>query len=263
GSMPLYRPVTLEASDLSERSLQVAGAKLLALYPPARENLRVALLDPTSTRQVSRAVKTLIQKHELQHATITIWRTKYQQEFDTAVDTVMDELSAEGRVTVEDLPLGSPAALSALLAKHPVHLLGLSGAKRRNVELIESEGTRLHPLSLPHRLHADPLLGTVTLRPRSVQPTEDAPPQPFGFYPNLIAQLSGNPYSEFSVGGSQRSTLSDFAPSFPHAQLLVVTSDLPDAASEESLLRLTQGIDLAGDAVFTHYRERIVRGMDA
>ena len=263
GSMPLYRPVTLEASDLSERSLRIAGAKLLALYPPARENLRVALLDPTSTRNVSRAIKTLIQKHELGRSTITIWRTKQQQEIDTASDAVLDELSAEGRITVEEFPIGAPTSVSAQVAKKPVHLLGLSGAKRKNVELIESEGTRLHPLSLPHRLHADPLLGTVTLRPRSVQPTEDAPPHPFGYYHNLISQLSGNPYSEFSLGGSQRTTLSDFAPAFPHAQLLVVTADLPDGVSEEALLRLTQGIDLAGDAVFTHHRERIVRGMDA
>jgi hypothetical protein len=263
GSMPLYRPVTLEASDLSERSLRIAGAKLLALYPPARENLRVALLDPSSTRNVSRAIKTLIQKHELGRSTITIWRTKQQHEIDAATDTVLDELSAEGLVTVEEFSIGSPTSVSTLVAKKPVHLLGLSGAKRKNVELIESEGTRLHPLSLPHRLHADPLLGTVTLRPRSVQPTEDAPPHPFGFYHNLISQLSGNPYSEFSLGGSQRTTLSDFAPAFPHAQLLVVTADLPDSMSEEKLLRLTQGIDLAGDAVFTHHRERIVRGMDA
>lgn len=263
GSMPLYRPVTLEASDLSERSLRIAGAKLLALYPPAREDLRVALLDPTSTRSVSRAIKTLIQKHELNRSTLTIWRTKQRQEIDTATDTVLDELSAEGWVTVEELTISTASGISAQVARKPVHLLGLSGAKRKNVELIESEGTRLHPLSLPHRLHADPLLGTVSLRPRSVQPTEDAPPHPFGFYHNLISQLSGNPYSEFSLGGSQRTTLSDFAPAFPHAQLLVVTADLPDVASEESLLRLTQGIDLAGDAVFTHHRDRIVRGMDA
>lgn len=263
GSMPLYQPVSLEEADLSERSLRIAGEKLLALYPPARENLRLLLVDPVSTRGASKALRTLFEKHGIRNSTILIARMKRRAHRGAGSDSVLDEISTENRVTIEEMSISSMEALQAQLARQPVHILGISGLKQKNVQLIESEGTRLHPLSLPHRLHADPLLNTVALRPRSVQPADEAARHPFGLYHSIVAQLSGNPYSEFSVGGSPQFSLSDFRPVFPHCQLLIATGDLPHDQIDPGLLRLTQGIDLSGDAVFTQHRERIVRGMNA
>ena len=46
-------------------------------------------------------------------------------------------------------------------------------------------------------------------------------------------------------------------------QFLVVTGDAPAFTPDRELLRLTQGIGLAGDAVFTAHDERILAGLAA
>lgn len=190
GSLPVYRPISIEAADLSEGTLHLSGTKLAALYPPAKENLHILLVDPLSTHQASRAVKRLVQRNGFRRATLAIART--QRSGDGGLmppDRTMDELAAEGQVTVEEISAPSTERLADHLARRPVHLLAVAGERRKNVELIESEGTRLHPLSLPHRLHADPLLGTVSLQARSIQPAEGGPQHPFGLYQSLISTL--------------------------------------------------------------------------
>lgn len=266
GSLPAYRPISTETNDLSQRSIRIASLKLAALYPPIRENLRIMLINPLSTTNVSKAIKTLTHSEGFQRATILIARLHQTSTMTTSLaleDKTLDELAAEDSITVEEVDASSLDNLTEYLVRRPVHLLGITGVRRKNVELIESEGTRLHPLSLPHRLHADPLMGTVSLRARSVQPVEGSPQHPFSLYHALVSELSGKPQSEYSQGETPSLTLDDYQTLLPYSQFLLITGDLPERRQSDGVLQLTQGIELHGDTVFSHYSSRIVHGMDA
>ncbi len=264
GSIPVYRPISVVAADLSEGTLQLSGAKLAALYPPAKTNLNVLLVDPVSTQDASKAMKRLLDKGGFERATLLVARTRPTADGEMLPpDRTLDELSSQNRVTVEQLPLSPMDHLAEYVAQRPVHLLAVAGERRKNVELIDSEETRLHPLSFPHKIHADPLLGKVSLRPRSMKPVEGGPQHPFGIYQSLIAEISGNPRSEFSVRDTQHRSLQNCRPLLPYTQFLLMTGELPDGRPQHGLLRLTQGAALGGDAVFTQYTGRIVHGMDS
>lgn len=263
GSLPVYRPVSTEVADLSEKSLQIAARKLAALYPPVQEDLRIMLVDPLSTHHVSRAIKTLVQRHGFRRATLIVGRTQHGAKGSTMLeDRTLDELFSDNVVAVEEEWVASAEQLARYLTRRPVHLLGIAGEKRKNVEIIESEGTRLHPLSFPHRLHPDPLMGTVSLQPRSIQPAEGQPPHPFGLYQRIISDLAGNPRSEYSLRSSHGVSLDDCRPLLSHCQFFIVTGHLSERAMDNGLLRLTQGVELVGDTVFTEHPGRINRGVD-
>lgn len=265
GSLPVYRPISTEATDLSQRSLRIASTKLAALYPPVKEDLRILLINPISTINVSQAIKRLTLKEGFQRASVLIARL-HQTNAATSLapeDRTLDELVTEDRVTVEELEDATLDRLAEYIARKPVHILGIAGVRRKNVELIESEGTRLHPLSLPHRLHADPLMGTVELRARSIQAAEGSPQHPFGLYHALVSELLGKPQSEFTQNETPSLTLEDYQVLTPYCQFLIVAGELPERRPSTGILQLTQGIELYGDTVFSHYSSRIVHGMDA
>lgn len=260
GSLPVYRPVTLVPADLSEQSLRVAAEKLAALYPPAKEDLRILLVNPEGTQHVSRAFRSLREKKQFRRAHLVLARPRGAAG-PLPSDNVLDELFGDRAITVEELS-GSLELVAKDLQRRPVHLLAVAGTQRRNVVLIESAKTMLHPLSLPQQLQADPLLRTVTIRPKSIQPAEGGPQHPFGTYQTLIGDLSGNARSEFSVQHERPLAMDDVVPLLPNCQFLLVTGDAPGFTPGEGLLRLTQGIDLSGDAVFTSHEGRVLRGLE-
>jgi len=265
GSLPVYRPISTEATDLSPFSIRTASKKLAALYPPVRKNLRILLVNPISTNKVSAAIRKLTQSDGFERATVLIARLHQSNAAMSLApdDKTLDELVSEERLTVEELEESTMDQLTEYLTRRPVHILGIAGVRRKNVEIIESEGTRLHPLSLPHRLHADPLEGTVELRARSIQAAEGSPQHPFGLYHALVSELTGKPQSEFTQGETPSLTLEDYQALLPYCQFLMVTGDLPEQRQNANMLQLTQGIELYGDTVFSHYSSRIVHGMDA
>lgn len=264
GSFPLYRRTTIETSDVDANSIERAAAKLLALYPPVTQNLRILLLDPVSTKQASRAAKHLVRKQGIEHVTFMVARTKRLQNVGVvARDNALDELHAEGRVSLEEINVSSLDDLvSKRLSKQPVHLLIVSGEQERNVEIIEREGTRLHPLSIPHRLYADPLTGHVSLKPRSVQPEEGSERNPYGLYQSVLSGLSGNAHSERTLAEVRRVSLDMLRPLLRHTQFLIVAG-IPEEEDDLELIRLAQGSGMNGDTVFTQYGQRIVDGIDA
>ncbi len=264
GSLPVYRPVSLEASDIDEDSLEVAARKLAALYPPAIEDLRIMLVDPVSTHRASKAIKRLTMgKGAFRHATLLIARTRSNHADNLLPqDKVLDELFSEGLISVEEEHTSSIEDLRKALERRPVHLLGIAGETRKNVQVIEQEGTRLHPVSLPQKLEADPLMGTVSLVPRSLQPAEEQPRHPFSLYQGLVGELSNNPRSEYSLRSTRQASLQVYAPLLPHCQFFLVTGHLTEGGAQNDALRLMHGGALEGDSVLTAYPARLRRGID-
>jgi len=262
-SLPIYRPVSVESSDLGEHTLRVAAAKLAILYPPARDALRIVLVDPYSTENVSRAVDKLVHKDGFGRVSVVIARTQGAAQAGIAPqDEMLDKLVTEGVMTIEEAPGTDLDRLKEYLRRHPAHLLGFAGERRREVDLIEREETRLHPISLPRRLQADPLMGTVSLQPRSIQPAKDGPHHPFGFYQTLVSQLDGKAHAEYSLHESAPRSLEHWHEFLPYAQFLLVAGDVPRHMADDGPLRLTQDIELYGDTVFTQYTSRIRDGID-
>lgn len=263
GSLPVYRPISTEATDLTERSIRISVEKLTALYPAARQHLRVMLVDPITTRPVSKALRYLRRHKRFERATLVVARLQRKSGASAATgDVVLDELSAEHQLSVEERAFQIADALTDYLAQHPVHILAITGERRRNVEQIESEATRLHPLSVPHQLHADPIEETVTLVPRSVQPADEAPRHPFGVYHRLVSEVVGNPRTELSVRQTRALPADVCRALAPYCQILLLTGDLPDKRLQTELLRLSHGLDVPGDTAFTLHRDRILHGID-
>lgn len=264
GSMPVYRPVSYELADLSHETISLAGRKLAALYPAIKKDLRILLVDPISLHEAAKAVKTLTRDASggFEHVTVVVTRTRRAESgISSAEDRTMDELFERGQIELEVAGgVQSPRQLAASLAKRPVHLLGLAGDQRKDVELIMSEETRLHPLSLPRRLYADPLMGTVSLRPRSVKPAEGNH-HPFGLYHSLVSNILENPRFEYSIHQSRPLTVQDCLPLLPQCQFLLVSGDSTKPSNAE-VLRLGQGSGLLGDSVLTGHVDRIIDGID-
>ncbi|WJH36844.1 hypothetical protein N6H14_14755 [Paenibacillus sp. CC-CFT747] len=147
GALPVYRTTEAELSDISERSLGTSAVKLAALYPPVRENLRIMLVDPVSTRNASMAIRKLIAEHRFKQATIIVAKTDNSMDKPalSSFDPILEELVYENKAAIEILKASTAERIRGYLEKKPVHLLALAGERSKNIELIESEGTRLHP----------------------------------------------------------------------------------------------------------------------
>lgn len=263
GSLPIYRSISIEQTDLGDNSISTAAEKLGILYPPVKENFRIMLIDPVSTQNVVRALKKLFKKSGFKKVTVIIAKTSTVQTYSNiSFDSVLDQLTYQNKISIEVLQT-TKEKLREYLIQKPVHLMVVSGEKIRNVELIESQGTKLHPLSIPHRLKADPILGTVSILPRSMQSEEDGLKHPIGLYQSLMGEVSGNSHSEFSLMERKQTTIADIYAMIPNSQFVLTLGDLNESFNSEEILRLTQNMGVIGDSVFTHYTDRIIKGLSA
>ncbi|MFG6117221.1 ATP-binding protein [Halobacillus sp. MO56] len=259
GSLPLYRSISVEISDLSQKSIETAAIKLGSLYFPIKENLRLLIVDPISTAQASRAIRKLINNNEFKKATLIVAKTgKRKEGTELPFDPVLKELAFENKVDIEVLRIKNSDQLHKYLSKKPVHLIGISGEKTKNVSLIESEGTKLHPLSVPHKIHPDPLMGTITLKPRSLKSSENGINHPFSIYHKIVSEVTGNYHSEFSMQEARKAPLEEINSLLPFSQFLITIGQIPEVMGATDLLRLTQNVDIAGDTVYTSHKDSII-----
>ena len=262
GAFPLYRKKATELADVSCETIERAGRKLLALYPAARSDFRLLLVNPVTTREASRAAKALVKEHGVEHITLISARPAEGTNIGTLQeDPALDELHAEGKVALEEIQVEDVKDIVAELEKRPVHLLVVSGQEEKGVEAIERETSRLHPLSIPHRLHADRLTNRVSLKPRSLQPEEDAVPHPFALYQDLVAAVAGNHRTERTMAQKRTVSLSDIRPLLPHC-LFLCAAGIPEEEHDPNLIRVSQGSRALGDSTFTVYGDRIVQAID-
>lgn len=76
GPLPLYRPAAVRTADVDAKSIEDAGQRLTMLYPPARNHLRLLLLDPESLGPTSRAIRRLLTgRNAFGHVTLTVITT--------------------------------------------------------------------------------------------------------------------------------------------------------------------------------------------
>lgn len=259
GSLPLYRSVSVEMSDLSQRSIETAAIKLASLYNPVKENIRILLLDPISTEQTSLSIRALINRHGFKKATLVVVKTgKQKTGTEIPYDPTLKELVYENKVDIEVLRIRNTEQLNGYLTKKPVHLMGISGEKTKNVSLIESEGTKLHPLSVPHKIHPDPLMGTITLKPRSVRSSDDGIKHPFSIYHKIVSEVTGNFHSEFSMQEARTTHLDEVNTLLPYSQFVITIGQVPEIMGAPDLIRLTQNVDISGDTVYTYHKDSII-----
>jgi hypothetical protein len=262
GAFPLYRAKATETADVSRETIERAGQKLLALYPIARRDLRLLLVDPVNTREASRAAKALVEKEAVAHVTLIVARTSGALNIGASrEDSALDELNAEGKLDFEEIPATDIDGVLREVAVRPVHLLIVSGQEEKGVEAIEREASRLHPLSIPHRLHADQLTNRVSLKPRSLQPEEGTSLHPFALYQELVAAVAGSSQMDRTMAQSRRVSLSDLRPLLPHC-LFLCAAGIPEEEHDLDLMRLSQGSGALGDSTFTVYGNRIIEGID-
>jgi hypothetical protein len=263
GSLPLYRSISVEMSDLSQKSIGTAAVKLASLYPPIKQNLRILLVDPLTTIPTSNTIKDLISdKYGFKKATLIVAKTgKQKGNIELPFDPVLKELVYENKADIEVLRIRNSDQLQKYLSKKPVHLMGISGEKTKNVSLIESEGTRLHPLSVPHKIHPDPLMGTITLKPRSIQSSEDGVKHPFGIYHKIVSEVTGNYHSEFSMLEARTTPINEVSSLLPFSQFVITIGHVPEIMEESDLIRLTQNVELSGDTVYTYHKDSIINGL--
>jgi hypothetical protein len=270
GTLPLYRPSTVEVDDVSAGSLAQAAQKLSALYPPARRNLRVVLLNPDSLAPAAAAARTLLdENHDFEHVTLRVARLGTRSPRDGKARrspgkevNALGEKHAEGRVTLETLRAPDVETLAEHLQKQPAHLLAVAGKTRRASGDVRREATRLHPLSIPRRLNMDVMTGELSLDHRSNRAPEGRAPHPYGLYRDLVSTLMRRPQRDDTLREEQRVSLEDHRSLLDGASFYVVAGTLqrqdPDDANEgdgrsddEPLLRLTQDSGRHGDAVYT------------
>ncbi|WP_284907570.1 hypothetical protein [Bacillus sp. lyk4-R2A-2] len=263
GSLPLYRSISVEMSDLSQKSIGTAAVKLASLYPPIKQNLRILLVNPLTTIPTSKTIKDLISdKYGFKKATLIVAKTgKQKSAIELPFDPVLKELVYENKADIEVLRIRNSDQLQKYLSKKPVHLMGISGEKTKNVSLIESEGTRLHPLSVPHKIHPDPLMGTITLKPRSIQNSEDGVKHPFGIYHKIVSEVTGNYHSEFSMLEASATPINDVNSLLPFSLFVITIGHVPEIMEESDLIRLTQNVELSGDTVYTYHKDSIINGL--
>ncbi|WP_052586943.1 ATP-binding protein [Bacillus velezensis] len=259
GSLPLYRSISIEMSDLSQKSVGTAAVKLASLYPPVKENLRILLVDPISTNHTSLTIRELVNRYDFKKATLIVAKSGRQKTgSELPFDPVLKELVFENKVDIEVLRIRSTDQLQRYLERKPVHLMGISGEKTKNVNLIESEGTKLHPLSVPHKIHSDPLMGTISLKPRSVKSSEDGIKHPFSIYHKVVSEVTGNYHSEFSMQELRTSSLEEVNTLLPFSQFVITIGQVPEIMGETNIIRLTQNVEISGDTVYTYHKESIL-----
>ena len=258
GPLPLYSPTAVQTADVDAKSIEDAGRRLAMLYPPARQRLRVALLDPESLRPLASALRRgkgggLLQGHAFGHVDIRVIVSRENP--PPEVGDVLGELHAQGRVTLRQDSVRHPDDAAKLLAERPVHLLVVSGQRQTNVGQVAREATRLHPLAVPHRLVADPIKREVRLEPRSVRAEDDAEPHPYGSYADVVGALLNRRQDPAHIDRRLSREL-DFAGLAEHAQFCLVAG-AGDSRTNDDLLYLAQRGPHA-DEVFTRHDGRIV-----
>lgn len=260
GALTLYLPRTTTTRDVQETTLTTAARKLAALYPFVKNDLRILLVDPESFQPARKCIFNLVEDGGFSHVTLIIVRIVSQRV--PIVEKGFEVLFEEGRLSVEEWNLSSVDELAQRLSDRPVHIIGLTGVQEKGVDVIDSEGTRLHPLSLPHKIVVDPFDDMLRLEPRSMQPADDGPRHPFGSYHKLAAQLSGNPASEYAQRVEPSVTHLDAGKLLPWCQFLVSAGDLGELTRERDVIRLTSSSWGNSDVVFTLHRDRILRDID-
>ena len=261
GSMPVYRESSVDTSDVSAPSIRRAAAKLVALYPPARRFLRVLVVDPVSLTHATSALRDLVAEGRVERVSLTVARTRRGRDpLAEAKVSGLDALHESGALEMEEVRVESMEELASRLAVRPAHLVVLSGERERNVDSVERERTKLHPLSIPHKLYADPLTDRVSLRPRSLRPEQNVEQHPYGLYQDLITAMSGND-RERTTFETRRVTLDTIRPLVPYCQVLVVAG-VPEEEEDLDLIRLAQGSGTHGDTTFTAHGQRIFKGID-
>jgi hypothetical protein len=259
GGLPVYRPSMVDAADVEAASIEQAARKLAVLYPPAREDLRILLLNPHSLEPAARAVQRLLHKEDdFRHITLLAVREADSAAAPLRPPVRLDELHADGRVSLTLLPPMDQSALVRKLEARPAHLLAIAGEQQRHSTLVGKESTRLHPLSVPRRIEADPITDTLSLQPRSNRPPDDGVQHPYALYHDVVAALSQKPRTDRTAREQRRATVHEYAALLRNC-LFCIVAGTPEERGTEGLLRLSQGA-ASGDTVLTYYDGRIVRG---
>ena len=259
GPLPRYSPTAIQTADVDARSIEDAARRLAMLYPPARQRLRVALLDPESLRPLAAALRRgksggLLQgRAPFGHVDVRVIVSGEGK--SPEVGDVLGELHAQGRITLRQDAVRHPDDAAKLLAERPVHLLVVSGRRQTNVGSVAREATRLHPLAVPHRLVADPIKHEVRLEPRSVRAEDEAEPHPYGSYADVVGALLNRRQDPAHVDRRLSRDL-DFTALAEHAQFCLVAG-AGDSRTNDRLLYLAQRGPYA-DEVFTRHDDRIV-----
>jgi len=264
GSLPLYRPSRVQIADVNAESLQRAAEKLAALYPPAQEHLRIVLLNPHSLAEAAHALKKLLtKKRGFNHVSLLVARFgSAPASSRLSLGTDLDELHAEGKVTLETIQAADLDDLADQLQHCPAHILAVAGEQYRTGSIVRRESTRLHPLSIPKRLEADGITGQLSLQPRSSRPPEGQPHHPYGLYHNLVSTLTRKPRRDHSLREHQRISLTDHRPLLKGAPFYVVAGMPEEGTSTDDIMRLAQGGGTGSDAVFTQLTTpRIMRSV--
>lgn len=261
GAISIYRPVSIVPMDVSADTIKTAATKLAALYPPVRENLRILMVDPVTTHHLSRAVRDLIDGGVVQKCTVVIALTGDNRRRQIPSDPDLDDLVRENSLLIEESRVPTARELAKHLSERPVHLLVLSGERLMTVDTIESEGSRFHPLSFPHRLTADPIKEQVSLSPRSLGPDGTDVRHPFGRFQSICTQMSGKQRYEYTLRESRRVSLEECKDLLPYCQLLLTTGDVSELQKYQDLLWLVRTADVTGDVVVTPYKKRIITGI--
>jgi adenylate kinase family enzyme len=260
GMLPFYRSISSEMSDLSRSSIEYAAIKLSALYQPVKNNLRIMLVNPIDTSDVSKSIRRLVDKEGFSKVTLIIAKTVTKIESEAAFDPKLKELIFEGKADIE-IVRKKPHQLKGYLEKKPVHILGLSGEKSKAVDLIESEGTTLHPLSIPHRLQLDEIEGTVSLQPQSIGESEGTIKHPFGVYHSMLSEMTGNRLTELTLQERNEQSVEDLSVLLSYSQFVISLGEMSELDLDNGLLRLTQNLALNGDTIYTYHSKRIIKGI--
>jgi hypothetical protein len=256
GSLPLYRPTAESTADVDEKTICMAAERLAMLYPPVKDHLRLALLDPESLAPTSRALRRLLRgKDAFGHVSVTVATTEGRRA--PQADAILGELRTEGRVTILYVDGRRVPDIEAELAQRPVHLLAVAGQRERHVAFVSREATRLHPLAVPHQIVADRITQTVRIEPRSARPEADVgDPHPYAPYFDVVAALSNRRHQDPTQIERREARGLDFASLARHAQFCLAAG-AGESRRNGELLYLAQG-GPAADEVFTAHAGRIV-----
>lgn len=266
GSFPIYNELKKERANISKKTLKRTSEKLAVLYPPIKNNLRLLIVNPVTLEELTNVIKHLIKNKNFKKITIIIVNVdenKKMYNYSNFLDDKLDEYASENKLEIQRKFFESINSLKDYLIKNPVHILGVSGKKNRNVKEIEKEGTKLHPLSVPNKLEADNMLDKVDLRPRSMQQINNENGEninhPYGLYYDLISKVTGNFTYDLTVKEKIDDEFIDYKTIIPYTQFFIYSGNiLYENIKDKNILRLTQDIDTRGDLVLTSFKDRII-----
>ena len=259
-SMPIYREMPSETIDVGRGTVEVAARKLAALYPMVKRELLLAAVNPQSTREISRAIQRLTDRGGFEKVRVGIlrWGTDLGP---LPRDNVTQQLHEAGIIEVSEHQFASQSDGLRYLSDHPVHLLLSATNRKKSIDFVARENARLHPLSLPQRIHADPVTGDLELRPRGTneQSVEDAP---FDLYGSLIPTASG--FTDFGspVSRTQKVQVDALGDLLAACHFLLVPG-YPGIPDDLKSLQMSRGTGPSEDTVLSAYDRRVVSGIDA